>query len=449
MNRHPSGQLPTRAQILATRAFSTIEHFLHIEAFSGIVLLAAAAMALVVANSPWAESYHAIWHAPVTLGIGAWQFTQTLHFWINDGLMTIFFLVVGMEIRREIHEGALSTVRLATLPLVAAIGGVAVPALIYIVLNLGGTQLQGWAVPTATDIAFAVGVLALLGRSIPGNVRIFLLALAIIDDIVAILIIAVFYSGGLEYGGFLIAGIAILMIVGMQWIGIASAYVYIVPGAVLWIGLLQTGAHPTLAGVVLGLMTPVLHARAHALPLSSAQEAIQALGTHTTTDAHHLRQPLKQLRLAHRNFLPPVSRVQMALHPWVAFGIMPLFALANAGVSLNQINMSLDGAQTVMLGVTFALVLGKPLGIIGLSWVAVRSGLCSLPPHVSWAGVTLVGLLAGIGFTMSIFIATLAFDHTVLLDAAKLGVLLSSLLAAMLGLAWGKFHTQRSPSGSL
>lgn len=446
MNRHPTRLTPSRAQILAERAFSTLERFLHIEAFSGIVLLLAAALALILANSPFASSYHALWHAPVTFGIGTWQFTQTLHFWINDGLMTIFFLVVGMEIRREIHEGALSSVRLAALPLAAAIGGVAVPALIYVALNLGGSQLQGWAVPTATDIAFAVGVLALLGRSIPGNVRIFLLALAIIDDIVAVLIIAVFYSGGLEYSGFVIVGFAILMIVGMQAIGMASAYAYVIPGAILWIGLLQTGAHPTLAGVVLGLMTPVLHARTHVMPLASASEAMKALHAHasTTSDPHHLAQPLKQLRLAHRNLLPPVSRVQMALHPWVAYGIMPLFALANAGVSLNGIDLSLDGAQNVMLGITAALVLGKPLGVIGVSWLAVKSGLCSLPPHVSWSGVTLVGLLAGIGFTMSIFIATLAFDNAALLDAAKLGVLLASLLAAVIGLAWGLFYSRRS-----
>ncbi|WP_188396747.1 Na+/H+ antiporter NhaA [Oxalicibacterium flavum] len=440
----PRQSLP-RAQRLAERAFSTLERFLHIEAFSGMVLLAAAALALLLANSPLAAHYHAFWHAPLSLGVGAWHFTQSLHFWVNDGLVTIFFLVVGMEIRREIHEGALASMRLAALPLIAAAGGVAVPALLYLLVNGGGAHWQGWAVPTATDIAFAVGVLALLGRSIPGNVRVFLLALAIIDDIAAVITIALFYSGGLDYSGLFVIGAALLMIWAMQSIGIGTAWAYLVPGAVLWLGLLQTGAHPTLAGVMLGLMTPVLPARTRSQPLDSATQALQELRMQLSSSEapYRFSQSLKQLRLAQRNLLAPVSRVQMALHPWVAYGVMPVFALANAGVSLNGIDLTLDGAQTVMLGTAAALVLGKPLGVIGASFIAVRSGLCSLPPHVTWAGITLVGLLAGIGFTMSIFIATLAFDSAALLDAAKLGVLLASLTAAVGGLAWGVIYARR------
>ena len=360
--------------------------------------------------------------------------------------MTIFFLVVGMEIRREIHEGALANLRLAALPLSAAVGGVAVPALIYFAFNSSGAQAQGWAVPTATDIAFAVGVLALLGKSIPSNVRIFLLALAIIDDIVAVLIIAIFYSSGLDYSGFVIAAIGIIMVLGLQWIGVGSAYAYIIPGAVLWFGLLQTGAHPTLAGVVLGLMTPVMATRTRERPLEMASKAIKDLWTHAETPKpapHDLAESLKQLRQAQRDLLPPVSRVQMALHPWVAFGIMPIFALANAGVTLDGVDLSVNGSAVVMLGVLLALVIGKPLGIIGASWAVVRMGWCTLPPGVSWSGVCLVGLLAGIGFTMSIFIATLAFADANLLGAAKLGVLLASLIAAVLGLAWGFIQKKR------
>jgi len=440
----PHHPLP-RAQDLAERAFSTLERFLHVEAFSGVVLLIAAAIAIVWANSPAADSYHHLWHTPLTFGIGDLIYSQSLHFWINDGLMTVFFLVVGMEIRREIHEGALSSLRLAALPLSAAVGGVVVPALVYLGFNHNGIQSQGWAVPTATDIAFAVGVLALLGRSIPSNVRVFLLALAIIDDIVAVLIIAIFYSGGLDYSGFVIAAVGIAMVLGMQWIGIGSAYAYILPGAVLWLGLLQTGAHPTLAGVVLGLMTPVLATRTRERPLDVVTNAVKDLRAHAsepTADPHHLAQPLKQLRQAQRDLLPPVSRVQIALHPWVAFGIMPLFALANAGVTLNGINLSADGSLLVMFGVLIALVVGKPLGIIGVSWLVVRLGWCTLPSGVTWSGVCLVGLLAGIGFTMSIFIATLAFTDANLLGAAKLGVLIASLSAAILGLTWGYFYAK-------
>ena len=437
MNRNTSRQDLPRAQLLTQRTLSTLQRFLHIEAVSGVVLLIAAAVALIWANSPASASYHAVWHAPLTFGIGDWLVSQSLHFWINDALMAVFFLVVGMEIRREIHEGALASLKLAALPLAAALGGVMVPALIYVALNTAPTQLQGWAVPTATDIAFAVGVLALLGRSIPGNVRVLLLALAIIDDIVAVLIIALFYSGGLDYSGLLAAGLGIAMVLGMQHIGIGSAWAFVLPGAVLWLGLLQTGAHPTLAGVVLGLMTPVLPTRTRERPIDMATGAVAALQTGDGRSAHELAAPLKALRLAQRETLPPVTRVQMALHPWVAFGVMPLFALANAGVTLEGVNLELADAQAVTLGVMLALALGKPLGVMLASWLAVRLGWCQLPPGVTWSGVMLVGLLAGIGFTMSIFIATLAFSDDNLLNAAKLGVLLASLLAATLGLGWG------------
>src|SRR5690606_38254918 len=232
MQRQQPVDLPT-AQRLAERAFTTLESFLHIEAVSGIVLLVVAAIALIWANSPAAESYEALWHTPLALTLGNLEFSESLHFWINDGLMTIFFLVVGMEIRREIHEGALSSARQAALPLAAAIGGVGIPALIYLCFNSDPLRISGWAVPTATDIAFAVGILALLGRSIPGNVRVFLLALAIIDDIVAVLIIAFFYSDGLDISGFMVAGCGVLLVLGLQAIGVGSAFIYVVPGIIM------------------------------------------------------------------------------------------------------------------------------------------------------------------------------------------------------------------------
>ncbi|QEI05243.1 Na+/H+ antiporter NhaA [Pigmentiphaga aceris] len=457
MTRPVSRQTLPRAQLIAERTFTAVSHFLHIEAVSGIVLLLAAAIALLWANSPAAASYHALWHTSLSIGLGSHVVSQTLHFWVNDALMTVFFLAVGMEIRREVHAGSLSSIRLAALPLAAAAGGVIVPALIYLALNGDVLQRQGWAVPTATDIAFALGVLALLGKSISGSVRVFLLALAIIDDIVAVLIIAVFYSGGLDYSGLLIAALGVLMVMAMRAIGIGLAWMYVVPGAILWAGLLKTGVHPTLAGVVLGLMTPVLSRRSHALPLDTATHAIDAIGTQSKTaspDPVAMALPLKQLRQAQRDMLPPVTRLQMALHPWVAYGVMPLFALANAGVTLNGVDLAADGAQGVMFGVLIALVLGKPLGVIATSWLVVRLGWCSLPAGVTWPGVMLIGLLAGIGFTMSIFIASLAFDSVNLLNAAKLGVLLASLLAAVLGLAWGglqlrfrRHHHQAQTSG--
>jgi len=448
VSRHPTTrkQLPS-AQLAAEKVLSAIERFLHVEAVGGLVLLAAAAAALIWANSPAAESYARLWHAPLTFGLGSWVLSRPLHFWINDGLMTIFFLVVGMEIRREIYEGALSSARQAALPLAAAIGGVAVPALIYLGLTTEPALRQGWAVPTATDIAFAVGVLALLGRSIPGPVRIFLLALAIIDDVAAVLIIATFYSAGLDYSGLLIAGFGVLLVVGLQQIGIATAYAYVIPGAIIWFGFLQTGVHPTLAGVVLGLMTPVLPLLTRERPVDAATRALTALNAQAESqhaDPREIAVPLKQLRQAQREILPPVARVQAALHPWVAYGVMPLFALANAGVRLEGVDFAGSAAQTIVFAVAAALVIGKPVGIFLGSWVALRLRWCVLPRGVSWTGILVVGCLGGIGFTMSIFIATLAFateeGH---LAAAKAGVLLASGIAAALGLTFGRIYLAR------
>ncbi|MFZ5693625.1 MAG: Na+/H+ antiporter NhaA [Pseudomonadota bacterium] len=444
MNQRPSTRPIPRSQLLAERAFNTLQHFLHVEAVGGGVLVLAAVVALIWANSPFAHSYHALWHLPLTIGLGDFVFSKSLHFWINDALMTVFFLVVGMEIRREIHEGALSTLDQAMLPVIAAAGGVIMPAAIYLSLNTTAVQAQGWAVPTATDIAFAVGVLALLGRAIPVNVRVFLLALAIIDDVIAVLIIAFFYSGGLQFGGFIVVALGILIALGFQRIGVGSAFPYVVPGAIVWIGFLMTGAHPTLAGVVLGLMTPVRSIFMREDPVevvSRVAEELQKNEAVESKDAHRLEKPLRQLRVARREILPPVVRVQAALHPWVAYGVMPIFALANAGVSLTSVDLS-AGAQPVMLGVGLALVLGKPLGVVGATWLAIRMGWSRFAPGVSWGGVWLVGLLAGIGFTMSIFIAMLAFTDERLLNAAKLGVLSGSLLAALIGLAWGTIYSR-------
>jgi NhaA family Na+:H+ antiporter len=439
MSRHSSpGPLPP-AQAMAERVFQTLERFLHIEAVSGITLMAAAAAALVWANSPYADGYELFWHTPITVGVAGYSVSTPLHFWINDALMTVFFLVVGMEIRRELHEGALASPQLAALPVAAALGGVIVPAAVFLAINTDVVARNGWAVPCATDIAFAVGVLALLGKSVPPAVRVFLLAIAIIDDIVAVVIIALFYSSGLEPVGFLTAGVGILLVLGLQKIGIGSAWAYVVPGTIVWLGTLYAGIHPTLAGVALGLLTPVLARRTRATLVDDAARAVASLDRQTErSDAHSLREPLKQLGAAQRDLLPPVVRVQMTLHPWVAYGVMPLFALANAGVRLDGVALAAETPVRVLLGTLAALVLGKPIGIFAVSWVAVRAGWCRLPPSVTWRGVFLVGCLGGIGFTMSIFIATLAFGDGAYLAAAKVGVILASAIAASAGLLAGR-----------
>jgi len=438
--KSPAPKAIPRPQILTDRALSALERFSHIEAVSGLALLAAALLALAWANSSFAESYLHFWETPVTLSVGAYSLSQSLHFVVNDGLMTVFFLVVGAEIRQEIHNGALATFKLAFLPLGAALGGVMVPALIYLAFNHGTVAANGWAVPTATDIAFAVGVLALLGKSVPAGVRVLLLALAIIDDIVAILIIAIFYTSSLDYSGIAIALGGVLMVLAFQRMGIGKAVLYLLPGAIIWYGLYKTGVHPTLAGVILGLLTPVRSKPMQEKPLDMLQRNFHELLDRLSGKAdgeHSVTAPLKQLRQAQREMLTPVQRVQTALHPWVAFGIMPLFALANAGVNLAGAELGDGLSQQVFVAVIAALVLGKPLGVILACTVLVKSRLCELPKGVTWGGVGLVGLLAGIGFTMSIFISALAFTDQGLLSAAKLSVLCASVIAALIGLSWG------------
>lgn len=449
MNRHPPQPSSSSAQLITDKVLSTLDRFLHVEAVSGIVLLVAAAIALVWANSPASHSYHALWHAPLTFGFGGVVIAKPLEFWINDGLMTIFFLVVGLEIRREMHEGTLATLPAAALPLAAAIGGVIVPALLYISLAREPPEHQGWAVPTATDIAFAVGVLALLGKAVPASVRVLLLSLAVIDDIVAVIVIAIFYSIGLDLLGFVIAVSGVLLVLIMQRFGVRSAFAYLVPGVLLWFGLLRFGVHPTLAGVLLGLLTPAAPLRRREASGDTVARALREFDDRSQADQHNLADlisPLRQLKDAQRELLPPATRVQMTLHPWVAYGVMPLFALANAGVSLDALDLSGGAARTIAIAVFISLLCGKPLGIFVASWCAVRLGWCRLPDGVDFRGIALVGCLAGIGFTMAIFIATLAFaGHDTLLSAAKLGVVVASGVAAAVGLLFGRTLLKRLP----
>ncbi len=430
------------ARRVTNRIVRPLERFLHVEAASGMVLLAAAVVALVWANSPWSASYEHFWHTPVTFGIGSFTSSQPLHFWINDGLMTVFFFVVGLEIRRELYEGELSDRKRAVLPVVAALGGMIAPALIYLAFNLFDSELRrGWGVPVATDIAFAVGVLALLGRRVPPALRVLLLALAIIDDIGAILVIAIFYSSGLSILGLAIAVAGVGGILLFQRLGIRRAAFYLLPGAIIWLGILRAGVHPTIAGVVIGLLTPARSWFGKEGFLIAAGEAIDDFRQRVNGDERgqqSLQPPLKRIKEAHREALPPVVRIQANLHPWVAFGIMPLFALANAGVHLGGLDPRSPGFATVTLGVALGLVVGKPLGIVAASFVSVKLGICALPRGVSWIGVAVVGLVAGIGFTMAIFIAGLAFPGAALLATSKLAILLASALAAVIGLIVGR-----------
>jgi Na+:H+ antiporter, NhaA family len=399
--------------------------FLSVEAMSGLVLLAAAAIALGCANSPLSHAYEALWQQRLSFSVPLLS-DYDLHFWVNDGLMTIFFLLVGLEIRREINDGSLSNPRVATLPIIAAAGGVLVPALLYmLVCILAGTAplaRRGWAIPTATDIAFAAGVLSLVPR-VPPALRMLLLTLAIADDVAAIVIIALFYSGGIAAAQFLLVAAGIALVLLLQALSVQSALAYVLPGAVVWIGMLRAGVHPTLTGVVLGLLTPVTAAfglRTRQRPLPRARPPV----------AERLDPP--------GTAEPPVVRVEAMLHPYVAFGIMPLFAFANAGVSLEGLNLGAAAPLAIGTGIVLGLVLGKPIGIALAALAALRLKLIELPEGVRCRHLVLLGILGGIGFTMSIFIANLAFEDRRVLAAAKLAVLAGSALAGALALTLGR-----------
>ncbi len=416
-----------------------IERFLSIQAASGIILMVAAVVAMVWANSPWKESYHHLWHTPIVLGAGDLVFRQTLHFWINDGLMVIFFFVVGLEIRREMYQGELSELKRAALPVAAAIGGMVVPAALYLAFNYGTPTQRGWGVPMATDIAFAVGILTLLGPRVPAALRVLLLALAIIDDIGAILVIAIFYSSGVQFVGLGIAAAAVAGAFAMQRVGLRHTAFYLVPGFVVWVGMLTAGIHPTIAGVIMGLITPVRSWFGQEGFISEAGDALKEFERRSNKkeDAHALMHPLERIEMARREAVAPVVRLEVALHPWVAYGIMPIFALANAGVTLDSVDLKSAGAMATTLGIIVGLAVGKPLGIVVLSMLAVKLGISSLPRGVNIRGLLVVGSVGGVGFTMALFIAQLAFVDPAALGVAKVAVLVGSLLAGVAGVALG------------
>jgi len=430
---------PTAVKI-ARAIRGPIESFMSVEAAGGILLLVAAAAALIWANSRYHESYEHLWHTLVAVRIGGWAFEQDLHFWINEILMTVFFLVVGLEIKREMVEGALADWHRASLPIVAALGGMLVPAAVYLAFNPGGATHHGWGVPMATDIAFAVGVLTLLGRRVPAALRILLLALAIIDDIGAILVIAIFYSSGVSLAGLGTAAAGVLLLVLLQRVGQRPGWAYVLPLGIIWAGLYEAGVHPTIAGVIVGLLTPVRRWVGAEGFIEVAEQAMEEFRARVGrgADDHALLKPLNAIGFAQREAIAPAVRLERALHGLVAFGIMPLFAFANAGVRLEGIAIGGPGFWPVLTGVGLGLVVGKPLGVFAASWLAVRLGLCSLPAGLRWGGVFVLGAVAGIGFTMAIFIAELAFSDPAMLGVAKLGVLGATAVAAIVGLLAGR-----------
>lgn len=414
-----------------------MDRFLAVEASSGIVLLVAAAAALVWANTPAAALYDALWTTPLGFRLGPFGFEHELRWWVNDGLMTVFFFVVGLEIRREMHAGELSDLRRAALPLAAAVGGMLAPAAIYAALNAGRTTSAGWGIPMATDIAFAVGVLALLGDRVPPALRILLLALAVIDDLGAILVIALFYSDGVNLFALGAAGAGLGGILALQLVGVRAVAAYVPLALVVWGATYASGVHPTIAGVLIGLLTPV---RAWLGPHHFADTAEAAgRGAREAADAEgaHIHEHLEAMARATREAVSPVERLEHALHGWVAWSVMPLFAFANAGVSLGSLNLAGDGWR-VFLGIAGGLVIGKAVGVFAAARAVAAIGAAELPRGVRWADLTVVGGVAGIGFTMALFVAQLAFPPGAALETAKLAILAASAVAGVGGYVLGR-----------
>nr|WP_246357264.1 Na+/H+ antiporter NhaA [Pyxidicoccus fallax] len=408
-----------------------IQRFFHLEAASGILLLVAAAVALVWANSPWSALYSEVFDFPLSLGVGDAVGRFTVRELINDGLMTIFFFVVGMEIKRELVVGELRTLSRALLPLVAAVGGMVVPAGIYVLLNHGGPGQPGWAIPMATDIAFCVGILTLLKSRVPHPLIVFLTALAIFDDMGGILVIALFYGSGLHVDWLLGALGVIGALFVCNRLRVGNGLIWAAGGAALWYSLHHGGIHATLAGVVLGLMIP-------ARPERSAHEVLAELHVHTTQligkppDEDLQNAEVLAIEEKLEDLEPPLNRFVHLLHPYMAFFIMPVFALANSGVSLSGVGLS-DLVSPIPLGAMLGLFLGKQLGIFAATFLAVKLGLSPVPGNASWVKVHGVCVVAGIGFTVALFIAGLAFPDPHLLDAAKVGILLGSALSGIGG----------------
>ncbi len=387
---------------------SMIREFLKLEAAGGIVLVVAAVFALILANTPLITYYTALIQTPVVIQIGALEIAKPLLLWVNDGLMAVFFFLVALEIKREFLEGELATRAQVTLPAMGAIGGMAVPALIYVFLNWGNTQnLYGWAIPAATDIAFALGILALLGDRVPLSIKVLLTAVAIIDDLGAILIIALFYTEDLSYIALLLSIVPLAGLILMNRLGVQRLAPYVLLGIVLWVCELKSGVHATIAGVLTALT----------IPLKPAAEGGRSL--------------LKQL--------------EHELHPWVAFGILPVFAFANAGVSFKGVGLY-NFIEPVKLGISMGLFVGKQIGVFGMIWLAIRTGLAPMPPGTTWSQLYGVSLLCGVGFTMSLFIGSLAFEHSSFEAPIRLGVLTGSVLSGVCGYLLLRFASLPAPA---
>jgi NhaA family Na+:H+ antiporter len=405
-----------------------LKKFLHIESASGIVLIVATIIALILANSNFAEGFHHFWEQNVGFHIGSFSMDLSLHHWINDFLMAVFFFVVGLEVKRELIIGELSDMKKAALPIMGAIGGMLIPAALYLLMQYGEPGQHGWGIPMATDIAFVVGCLAVLGKRIPSGLRVFLLSLAIADDIGAILVIAIGYTEDLNVVALVYAAIGVFTFVTFLKVGIRNVAVLLIVGLFVWYQIFESGIHATIAGVIIGLLTPINPWVSKSRLKTAINNSFSFVGGDGWSPAHDEYQSLRDMEVASRKAISPVVRLENMLHPWVGFVIMPLFALSNAGVTIEIADLTNPVANAVVLG----LFVGKPVGITLFSWMSVKIGFAKLPSHVNWGAMVGAGFLGGIGFTMALFIAGLALSGD-LLDSSKIGILTGSLASAIVG----------------
>ncbi|MFZ6003570.1 MAG: Na+/H+ antiporter NhaA [Actinomycetota bacterium] len=412
-------------RFLARSVARPLNRFLHIEASGGLLLAGAAVIALIWANSPWSAAYRDLWSTELTIDLGGHAITEDLRHWINDGLMTLFFFVIGLEIKQELTNGQLNSPREAAVPAAGALGGMVVPALLYAAFNIGGDAIGGWGIPMATDVAFAVGVLALLGSRVPPELKVLLLGLAIVDDVGAIIVIAAFYSGGLDGQWLALAGAGLLVVAILRQARVRYLPVYVALGCGIWLATFESGVHATIAGVALGLLAP---ARAF-MPEVDADRIADKL----SADQHVTAAEVRDISFRLRESIPVTERLQDFLHPWTSYLIVPVFALANAGVAVTGESLRDAAGSPVTIGVVVGLVIGKLAGVAGAISLATRLGVGRLPAGITLRHILGMAGIAGIGFTVSIFVAGLAFDDAATTDEAKIGVLVASLVAAAIG----------------
>ncbi len=421
------------------------ERFIYSETISGALLLACAVVALLWANSPWSQSYFALRDIPVSFQIGAFSVAVDLQHWINDGLMAIFFFVVALEIKRELISGDLSDKRKAALPVAAALGGMIVPAGLYLALNFGGAGALGWGIPMATDIAFAVAILALLGERVPSQLRIFLLTFAIADDVGSILVIAVYYTAhfSLEAMGLAIGVLGLML--AMRRLGFRSTLAYVLPAVVFWVAMLKSGVHATIAGVILGAITPAKSSGRKSTFVETMRATLPDVrDSLDREESERSEVMIGRIEELARQTESPLERLERMVHPWTSYLVLPLFALVNAGVALSAEFIRQALTSSVTLGVMLGLVVGKVVGVTGFAWLSVRLGWATMPGGVAWPHITGAGLIGGVGFTVSLFITGLAFSDKMLIEEAKVGVLAASLIAALGGYLFLLLYCRRT-----